>query len=303
MTSAPAQSALTSPSAASTRRSLTLSGRFWRRNLRGLLGALALALVAAIGLAAPWLAPHDPLEQSITTRLLPPVWQERGQAEYPLGTDGLGRDLLSRLIFGARISLVVSISAALLAAVIGVTLGLVSGYFGRTLDQVTMALVDVQLAFPFILLAMTLTVIFRPSVPSVIAVLALSGWASFCRMVRGQVLLVRQREFIQAAVALGASDLWIIVRHIVPNILPVIMVLITINVGRFVLAEASLSFVGLGVSPPTPSWGAIINEGRDYIYNGWWIQTFPGLAIVLTVVGVGLLGEWLRDRIDPRLRA
>jgi peptide/nickel transport system permease protein len=278
------------------------TSRFWRRNARGLLGALVLGLVAIIGVAAPWLAPHDPLEQTITARLLPPAWQERGQNAYPLGTDGLGRDLSSRLVYGARISLVVSISATLLAALIGVTLGLLAGYFGRTLDQVTMALVDVQLAFPFILLAMTLMVIFRPSVPSVIAVLALSGWASFCRMVRGQVLLVRQRDYIQAAVALGASDAWIILRHVMPNILPVIMVLITINVGRYVLAEASLSFVGLGVSPPTPSWGAIINEGRDYIYNGWWIQTFPGLAIVLTVVGVGMLGEWLRDRIDPRLR-
>jgi peptide/nickel transport system permease protein len=166
-----------------------------------------------------------------------------------------------------------------------------------------MAVVDVQLAFPFILLAMTLMAVFRPSVPSVILVLALSGWASFCRMVRGQVLLVRQREYVQAAVALGAGDVWIMLRHILPNILPVIMVLVTINIGRYVLAEASLSFVGLGVSPPTPSWGAIINEGRDYIYNAWWIQTLPGLAIIATVVGVGLLGEWLRDRIDPRLRA
>lgn len=303
MASAQADTALTPTSATALPDGQRRSGRFWLRNARGLVGALALVLVAVIGVGAPWFAPHDPLEQTITARLLPPAWEERGRDTYPLGTDGLGRDLLSRLIHGARISLVVSISATLLAALIGVTLGLLAGYFGRMLDQVIMSLVDVQLAFPFILLAMTLMVIFRPSVPSVIAVLALSGWASFCRMVRGQVLLVRQRDYIQAAVALGASDLWIILRHIVPNILPVIMVLITINVGRFVLAEASLSFVGLGVSPPTPSWGAIINEGRDYIYNGWWIQTFPGLAIVLTVVGIGLLGEWLRDRIDPRLRA
>jgi ABC-type dipeptide/oligopeptide/nickel transport system permease subunit len=276
--------------------------RLWRRNARGVVGGFVAVLLCAIGVAAPWLAPYDPLEQTIVARLRPPVWQTSGTDEYLLGTDGLGRDLLSRMIYGARISLVVSISATLLAGLIGIGLGLLAGYFGRGFDQVIMGLVDVQLAFPFILLAMTFMTVFRPSVSSVIIVLALSGWAGFCRMVRGQVLVMRQREYVEAARALGASDFWILVRHVLPNILPVILVLITINVGRFVLAEASLSYVGLGVSPPTPSWGAIINEGRDYIFLAWWIQTLPGLAIVLTVLGIGLLGDWLRDRVDPRLR-
>ncbi len=273
-----------------------------RYHTKGLIGALILGTVGIVALGAPLIAPHDPLEQILMERVRPPLWDEDGDPEYILGTDGLGRDLLSRIIYGARVSLSISLLSTLLASGIGVILGLVSGYYGGRLGNIIMGLVDIQLGFPFWLLALTLMAVFEPSITSVIIVLGLSGWAGICRMIRGQVLALRERQFVLAARALGARDIRILKSHIFPNALPVLMVISTINFGRFILAEAALSFVGLGVSPQTPSWGLIINEGRNYIWNAWWIITFPGLAIVLTVLGIGLLGDWLRYRIDPHLR-
>lgn len=273
-----------------------------RRDVKGLIGGFLLLIVCTLAIAAPLLAPHDPLAQTLTSRLLPPSWEERGLAEYPWGTDGLGRDLMSRVIYGARISLTVSAAATVLAILLGLPLGLFAGYYRGRWESVIMGLTDIQLAFPFMLLALTFMAVFEPGVGSLIIVLALSGWASICRLVRSQVLALRERDFVLGARAVGAKHLRILWLHIFPNIVPVLLVIMTINIGRFVIAEASLSFVGLGVSAQTPSWGAIINAGREYIWNAWWITTIPGIAITLTVVGVGLFGDWLRTKIDPRLR-
>jgi peptide/nickel transport system permease protein len=260
--------------------------------------------LAMLGMAvfAPILAPHDALVQDITARLRPPAWQPLGSLDNLLGTDQLGRDLLSRIIFGARASLTASLSAVVLASALGVGLGLLSGYYGRLVDQVIMRLADVQLAFPFLLLAITLMAVFPPNLLTVVIVLAISGWVTYARLARGQILSLREREFVAAARVLGASDGRIMLRHILPNLVPTIIVVATVQVAQFILVEAALSFLGLGIRPPTPSWGNMINEGQEYIFRAWWIETFPGIAIVVAVSGVGLLGDWLRDTLDPRLR-
>jgi peptide/nickel transport system permease protein len=275
-------------------------GRLLRRHRKGVIGLLLFGVILLLAIGADLLTPYDPTRQELTSRLAPPFWTEGGNAEHWLGTDGLGRDLLSRIIYGARISLLISLTATAIALAIGVVLGLLAGYFRGVLESIIMALVDIQLAFPFMLLALTFMTVFDPSVRSVIIVLALSGWATFCRMVRGQVLSIREREFVLASRALGATDFRLIRRHILPNMMSVIIVMLTINVARCILAEASLSFVGMGVSPQTPSWGGMINEGRQYIWNAWWITTFPGIFLVVTVMSIGLLGDWLRDVADPQ---
>lgn len=274
-----------------------------RLNGRAFIGGSLVAVALLVAIFAPVLAPNDPEYADITMRLQPPAWQSGGSTAHLLGTDALGRDLLSRIIYGARISLMISFTAVILAASIGVTLGLLAGYFGGIVDLGIMRMVDIMFAFPFLLLAITWMAIFSPGQRNVIAVLVLTGWATFARLTRGQVLSMKQREYVVAARVLGASSSRMITRHVLPNLIPTIIVIGTMTLAQFILAEAALSFLGLGVPPQTPTWGGLVNEGRDYITQAWWIETFPGIAIVLTVTGIGLLGDWMRDVLDPRLRS
>jgi peptide/nickel transport system permease protein len=269
------------------------------RGVDALAVAGAIVVVAAIVLAlfAPALAPGDPIKNALLDRLTPPTWR----GEHPLGTDTLGRDVASRLLHGARVSLVVGFSAVLLAGVVGVALGLVSGWYRGWLDDALMRLGDVQLAFPVLVLAVAVLAVLGASVWNLILVLGVTGWITYARIVRGEVLTLREREFVAAARALGAGDGWILRRHLLPNVLPPITVVATFSVARTIIAEASLSFLGLGIPAPEPSWGAMLDEGRNYITTGWWLALFPGLAILLLVLGINLVGDWLRDVLDPRL--
>jgi peptide/nickel transport system permease protein len=262
-----------------------------------LAGALVVLAAAVVAVAAPALAPGDPIKNSLLDRLTPPTW---GGA-HPLGTDTLGRDVASRLLHGARVSLLVGFSAVLLAGVSGVVLGLVSGWYRGWLDDVLMRLGDVQLAFPVLVLAVAVLAVLGASVVNLILVLGVTGWITYARIVRGEVLTLRERDFVAAARALGADDAWILRRHLLPNVLPPITVVATFSVARTIIAEASLSFLGLGIPAPAPSWGAMLDEGRNYITTGWWLALFPGLAILLLVLGINLVGDWLRDVLDPRL--
>ena len=262
-----------------------------------LVGALVVFAAVVVAVAAPALAPGDPIKNSLLDRLTPPTWG----GEHPLGTDTLGRDVASRLLHGARVSLLVGFSAVLLAGASGVVLGLVSGWYRGWLDDVLMRLGDVQLAFPVLVLAVAVLAVLGASVVNLILVLGVTGWITYARIVRGEVLTLRERDFVAAARALGANDGWIVRRHLLPNVLPPITVVATFSVARTIIAEASLSFLGLGIPAPEPSWGAMLDEGRNYITTGWWLALFPGLAILLLVLGINLVGDWLRDVLDPRL--
>jgi len=253
-------------------------------------------------LAAPLLATTDPIEQDLTVVLKPPFWLEDGSLQYPLGTDHLGRDVYSRLVYGARISLTISVLAALLGAVVGVAAGLVAGFLGGRVDTVIMRIVDLNLAFPLILLALAVVALLGANLRNLVIVMALTTWMIYARVVRGLSLGLREREFVQAVRALGAHDARIIARHILPNVLAPVVVIWTLEVARVILMESALSFLGLGVPPPTPTWGRMLAEGRDYLTVAGWIAIFPGLAILATVLGINFLGDGLRDLLDPRLR-
>ncbi len=229
------------------------------------------------------------------------MWVSGGTIDYPLGTDTLGRDVLSRLLYGARISLIVGLSAVCISGVLGVSLGLLAGYYGGRLDDVLMRLGDIQLAFPILVLAIAVLAVLGASLGNVILVLGISGWVTYARIVRGETLSLKQREFVEAARAIGSPDGSIIWYHILPNILPPVTVVATFSVARVIIAEASLSFLGLGIPPPTPSWGAMLDEGRNYITTAWWLALFPGLAILFLVLGINLVGDWVRDVLDPRM--
>lgn len=273
------------------------------RNRGGFIGFLIVLLNILVALSAPALAPHDPLDQDIARRLLPPAWFAGGSAEHLLGTDQLGRDILARIIYGSRISLLIGLLSVALALPIGVGAGLLSGYFGGRLDDAIMRLADVQLAFPFILLAITIAGVLGPNPRNVILILAVGGWVVYARLTRGQVLSLREKEFVEAARSLGLGHGRILFRHVLPNIVTPIIVVATFSVAQMILLESSLSFLGLGVQPPTPSWGGMLNDGRAYITIAWWLMTFPGAAIMLTVLGINFLGDWLRDSLDPRLQS
>jgi len=224
-----------------------------------------------------------------------------GSWAHPLGTDTLGRDVVSRLLYGARVSLSVGFSAVILAGTLGVALGLVSGYYGGRLDDALMRLGDVQLAFPALVLAIAVLAVVGSGLGNVVLVLGVTGWVTYARIARGETLSLRHREFVEGARALGARDTAILWRHVLPNVLPSITVVATFSVARTIIAEASLSFLGLGIPPPAPSWGAMLDEGRNYLTTGWWLALFPGLAILAVVLGINVVGDWLRDTLDPRL--
>jgi peptide/nickel transport system permease protein len=272
-------------------------GRDWP----ALLGLVVIALSAGLAVLAPALAPADPVKNQLLERLTPPMWVAGGSARHPLGTDTLGRDVASRLLYGARVSLVVGLAAVVIAGVVGVALGLVAGYRGGWLDDVLMRLGDIQLAFPVLVLAIAVLAALGASLLNVILVLGGTGWITYARIARGETLSLRAREFVEAARALGARDRQILGRHILPNVLPPIVVVATFSVARTIIAEASLAFLGLGLPPPAPSWGAMLDEGRNYLTTGWWLALFPGLAILALVLGINLVGDWLRDALDPRM--
>lgn len=266
------------------------------------LGALLFLVTVVAAILAPHLAPHDPSEAALKLRLDAPFWDPASKAHFLLGADAVGRDILSRIIYGARISLYVGLAATALSAVIGVVVGLVAGYFGGWVDQVLVGIADIQLSFPFILLALLVMIIFGGGLGKLVLVLGITGWVSFARLVRSEVLTVRELDYIQAARAIGASHGTIIFRHILPNVISSVIVLTTLQVATNILLEAGLTFLGLGVDPTIPSWGGMLADGRNYITNAWWVATFPGFAIMLTVLGINLLGDWLRDELDPSLR-
>jgi peptide/nickel transport system permease protein len=266
-----------------------------------LVGTLVIVASVVLAALAPALAPADPIRNDLLARLAPPMWMEGGSARHPLGTDTLGRDVVSRLLYGARVSLLVGFAAVLVAGVVGVALGLVAGYYGGRLDDLLMRLGDVQLAFPVLVLAIAVLSVLGASLGNVIVVLGLTGWVTYARIARAETLSLRHREFVEGARALGARDAAILWRHILPNVLPPITVVATFSVARTIIAEASLSFLGLGIPPPAPSWGAMLDEGRNYLTTGWWLALFPGVAILALVLGINLVGDWLRDVLDPRV--
>ena len=251
---------------------------------------------------APYVAPHDPLKGSLAKRLKPPVWQDGGSSAHLLGTDKLGRDILSRLIHGARVSLTVSAIAIFVGGIAGTALGLISGYFGGRIDSLLMRLVDISLSLPTILLALVLVASVGPSFGTVIIVLVVLLWARYARLVRGETLTIKERDFIARGRVAGASHTRIMVRYIFPNVINSLVVLATLQVGYVILLESALSFLGAGLPRPLPAWGLMVADGRELIVTAWWVSMFPGLAIMLTVLSLNLLGDWLRDHYDPKLR-
>jgi peptide/nickel transport system permease protein len=264
--------------------------------------ALLVCLLVLPAALAPQIAPYDPLRGSLAKRLKPPVWMDGGTSEHLLGTDKLGRDILSRMIHGARVSLAVSLIAIVVGGIIGVALGLVSGYFGGKTDALLMRLVDISLSLPTILLALVLVAAVGPSFGTVITVLVVLLWARYARLVRGETLGIKERDFIARARVAGASHVRIMGRYIFPNVVNSLTVLATLQVGYVILLESALSFLGAGLPRPTPAWGLMIADGRELIVTAWWVSMFPGLAIMLTVLALNLLGDWLRDHLDPKLR-
>ncbi len=293
--------ALATPRSRVDREWVTLLRRLVRRRtaLFGILVVLGVLLAAAF---APLVAPFDPLEQDIGQRLREPGWQDAQGRVHPLGTDHLGRDILSRIVFGSRIALVVGLAAVVISGLLGMVIGLLAGYFGGRVDDFLMRLADIQLAFPFILLAIAVIGVLGPSLRNIIIVIGVSSWVVYARVVRGEVLSIREREYVQAAIALGSQHWRVLRHHVLPNTLTPWLVVATLDMARVIVIESALSFLGLGVQPPTPTWGGMLADGRVYLSTAWWLATFPGLAILITVLGINLFGDGLRDTLDPRLK-
>lgn len=262
---------------------------------------LVLAVFIICALVPDLIAPHDPFAQSLGRRLRPPPLMERGIEGYWLGTDQLGRDVLSRIIHGARVTLLVAVLAVLVSGIIGIAAGLAAGYFGGWVDALILRLIDMQLAFPVILLVIAIVAVVGPSITNLIILMGISAWPRFARIVRGAVLSVRNLEYVDAARSIGARSLRIVMMHVLPNILSAIIVYASFELARMILLEATLSFLGLGIQPPTPTWGGMINDGRQYLSISWSVSLFPGIAIALIILAFNLLGDELRDALDPQL--
>ena len=283
-----------------------------RRNRIGIVGAVVLIIVAAAAIFAPLVSPHDPDDAEITNRLVCPMFTScpkfgttetlEGSSDHVLGTDQLGRDILSRLIFGARVSLIVGVTAVLLGAAAGSSMGLVAGFYGGIADSIIMRFGDIFLAFPYLLLAIAIVAVLGGGLLNVILVLAIAGWVPYARLIRGSVLSAREQEYIIAARAVGVRDSILLVKHMLPNVLTPIIVYGTFAVAATIIAEAGLSFLGLGVGTKIPTWGNMLSDGRTYVSTAWWLATIPGVAIMVTVLSINLIGDWLRDALDPQLR-
>ena len=256
----------------------------------------------AMAILAPLLSPASPYEQSLRNRFTPPVWDERGSWAHPLGTDRLGRDMLARIMYGSRISLAAGVLTVLLASAFGAAVGLVAGYYGGRVDAVLMRMTDATMSFPVILLALILAVTVGPSFFNVVLAIAVILWARYARVIRGEVLTLMELDFIAQARIAGAGAWRIITRHLAPNTFNTLVVLVTLQIGYVIIVEAALSFLGAGIPPPTPAWGSMIAEGRDFVTSAWWVSFLPGLAILLVVLAFNLIGDWLRDTLDPKLR-
>ena len=275
---------------------------FQVRRFPGVAMAILVFLLVIPGLFAEWIAPHDPIKGSLALRLKPPMWEKGGSITYPLGTDKVGRDVLSRIIYGARVSLRVSVEAIVVSGFIGTALGLISGYFGGRVDALIMRLVDISLSLPIILVALVFVAALGPSFATVIAVITILLWARYARQVRGETLSIKERDFIAGARVAGASHFRIMFRYLLPNVVNTLIVLATLQVGFVIIFESSLSFLRAGIPRPTPAWGLMVADGRELIVTAWWISMFPGIAIMLTVLSFNLVGDWLRDHLDPKLK-
>jgi peptide/nickel transport system permease protein len=271
-----------------------------RRNKVAQVAVVILCLVVLVGIFGPLIAPHDPTAQDLTARLTPPFWMSRHVPGHLLGTDALGRDVLSRVIYGTRVSLLVGVAATVMSGIIGAVLGMICGYYRGWVDMVFMRLADVQLSFPTILLALVVVAVLGPSLLFVILVLGITGWVSYARVIRAEVLSLRSREFVTAARATGVSDFQIMWRHLRPNVFAPLMTIGTLQVAAMIVAQASLSYLGLGVPPTIPTWGGMLADGQLYIRSAWWISVFSGVAIMLTTLSINIAGDMLRDIADPK---
>jgi peptide/nickel transport system permease protein len=272
------------------------------RTAAATLGVIIVGCVLAGALFPGWLSPYDPNAQSLGNRLLPPGTRAPEGGAAWLGTDGLGRDILSRVIHGCRWATVIGAVAVIVRGTLGTTLGLLAGYVGRGTDAVVMRLADIQLAVPFLILALAIVAAFGATVWNIVLALGATGWVTYARIVRGQVFSLRHREYVEAARAIGATTPRLLVRHLLPAIVPSVTVIASAEIGQMILAEASLSFLGLGLPPAIPTWGTMVADGRDLLSVAWWVSTIPGIALFATVLGFSLLGDWLRDVLDPSLR-
>ena len=276
--------------------------RLWAWRRLPLIPMFILAVFVVTGIIAPVIAPHDPERGDIRARMVPPAWMEGGSSEYLLGTDHLGRDMLSRVIYGARISLVVVAVTLGVGLVIGVIAGLLAGWYGRWIDELMMRVVDIKLAIPTILLALVLVLALGQSFLIIVAILAIAVWPRFARNTRGEVLQLKNMDYVSLAKVAGASTPRILFVHIFPGVVNTLIILPSLEVGIVILLESTLSFLGAGVPPPTPAWGSMVADGRDRLAVAWWISTMPGVAIMMVVLAMNLFGDWLRDKLDPRLR-
>ncbi|MDR1558850.1 MAG: ABC transporter permease [Clostridiales bacterium] len=276
-------------------------GKSLLRQGSGTIGGFIVILFVLIAVFAPLIATHDPNEMFLVDRLKPPLTHSDTGLHF-MGFDSLGRDVFSRVVYGARISLYVGVVATVISLVIGCTLGLLAGYYRGAVDMIIMRLVDIQLAFPFMLLALTIMATLGAGTTQIILVMGVFEWMRYARIVRGETLSLREMEFVEAAKASGTRNALIMFRHILPNIVAPVVVVTTFNVASNILAEASLSFLGLGVDAGTPSWGSMLSESRDFLQEAWWVATFPGIATMLSVLGINLLGDWLRDFLDPKIK-
>lgn len=274
--------------------------RLLLRSKTGTVGLIIVFIVFFIAIFAPYIAPHDPAKTNPAVMLKPPVWLEGGEEGYILGTDNLGRDLLSRIIYGSQISLLVGICSVIIAGIIGIAAGLIAGYYGGFIDNVLMRLVDSFLAIPNILFILVVISVLGPGVLTLIFVIGATNWVTYARVVRGEVLSIKEREFVRAAKSIGTRNRKIIMQHVLPNVISSFIVISTLSVATTIILEASLSFLGLGIQPPTVSWGGMLSSGRNYLATSWWVATFPGVAITIAVLGIIFLGDWLRDVLDPR---
>lgn len=264
--------------------------------------AAILVIFAVFAIFAPLLSPHDPTHGQLNERATPPAWLEGGSTRFLLGADALGRDVFSRIVYGTRVSLAVAGIVLVGGAVGGTALGMISGWSGGQIDEILMRIVDFMMATPFILVALVLVIVFGPSVELIIILLIVFSWDSFARQIRGETLQLKTRDYIAAAQISGASTYRILFKHLLPGVVNTVLVIMSLRVGNLIITESILSYLGVGIPPPTPAWGLMVAEGRDYLNTAWWISLFPGLAILFTVLAFNFLGDWMRDRFDPRLR-